>query len=186
MLYGLLAGLSVILSSIAGSALGLVFKKISHKTNDCLLGFAAGVMLSAAFLGLLPSAFLEDNTLTLNILSVAGVFLGAFFISAIDKFVPHIHLHGDGEIKEDNPSHSGKNKILLLIIAIAIHNIPEGLATGLAFSNGITKEGIVIALSMIIQKIPEGLIVAVPLLMSGMSKKKTFLISSCLNLEIQL
>lgn len=177
MIYGLLAGLLVILSSVLGSLLGLAFKKISHRTNDTLLGFAAGVMLSAAFLGLLPSAFLEDNTLFLNILSISGVMLGAFFISAVDKFVPHIHIHSDGEVKEDNPSHSGKNRILLLIIAIAIHNIPEGLATGLSFANGITKEGIVIALSMIIQKIPEGLIVAVPLIMSGMSKKKTFLIS---------
>lgn len=178
MLYGFLAGLTVILSSILGSVIGIGLKKISHKTNDCLLGFAAGVMISAAFLGLLPAAFLENNTIYLNLLCISGVIAGAFFISVIDKFVPHIHIHSDGEIKEDNPSHSGKNRILLLIIAIAIHNIPEGLATGLSFANGITREGIIIAISMIIQKIPEGLIVSVPLLMSGYSRKKTFLISS--------
>lgn len=177
MAYGFLAGLFVILSSIIGSVIGLIIKNISHKTNDTLLGFAAGVMLSAAFLGLLPEAFSEGSFGMIQVFSVVGVIVGAFFISAIDKFVPHVHLHSDGEIKEDNPDHTGKNKIMLLIIAIAIHNIPEGLATGLAFSEGITKEGLVIALSMVIQKLPEGLIVAVPLLKSGTSKKKTFLIS---------
>ena len=177
MYYGLLAGIFVILSSVLGSVIGLLIKNISHKTNDSLLGFAAGVMMSAAFLGLLPEAFLEDNTIFMNVIAIIGVLIGAFFISIIDKFVPHIHIHSDGEIKEDNPDHSGKNKILLLIIAIAIHNIPEGLATGLSFANGITKEGLIIALSMVIQKIPEGLIVTVPLLKSGTDKKKAFLIS---------
>lgn len=178
MLYGLIAGLLVILSSIFGSTLGLIFKKISHRTNDALLGFAAGVMLSAAFLGLLPNAFLEDNTIALNMFSIVGIFVGAAFISVIDKFTPHIHLHNDGEeMAQDNQENKGYSKILLLIIAIAIHNIPEGLATGLSFANGLTKEGYVIALSMIIQKIPEGLIVAVPLLSSGVSRKKTFLTS---------
>lgn len=177
MLYGFLAGLTVIISSISGSVLGILVKKISHKTNDALLGFAAGVMLGAAFLGLLPSAFLDTNTIKLNLLAVLGVFLGALFISVIDKFVPHIHIHSDGEIKEDNKKYKSTNRILLLIIAIAIHNIPEGLATGLSFAEGLTKEGLIIALSMVVQKIPEGLIVAVPLIMSGMSKAKTFLIS---------
>ncbi len=177
MFYGFLAGLFVILSSILGSVIGLVIKNISHKTNDTLLGFAAGVMLSAAFLGLLPEAFYGDGFSIIHLFSILGVIVGSFFISAVDKFVPHIHIHSDGEIKEDNPDHSGKNKILLLIIAIAIHNIPEGLATGLSFANGITKEGLVIALSMVIQKLPEGLIVAVPLIKSGTSRKQTFLIS---------
>lgn len=177
MLYGFIAGMAVILSSIIGSAVGLCFKKISHKVNDGLLGFAAGVMLSAAFLGLLPSAF-SDTNIWLNILSVLGVFLGAFFISIIDKYVPHIHLHSEGEeLGEDRQPIKSENRILLLIIAIAIHNIPEGLATGLSFAHGLTKEGILIAVSMIIQKIPEGLIVAVPMISMGMKKKKVFLIS---------
>lgn len=176
MIYGLIAGASVILASVIGSASGLVFKKISHKQNDTILGFAAGVMLGAAFLGLLPTAFEGQDVIGL-ILAAVGVLIGAAFISMIDRFVPHIHFD-NGEIRESQTkSKSSSNKTLLLIIAIAIHNIPEGLATGIVFGNGVTDSAILVAISMVIQKLPEGLIVIVPLLKMGMSKKKAFGIS---------
>ena len=184
MVNALIAGLGVILSSIFGSALALIFSKIPHKVNDMFLGFAAGIMLAAAFLGLLPNAFIISDPANkfalsniINILiAVSGVFIGGTLISLIDKLVPHIHFH-DGKFTEeggnDKKHHS---KVFLLCIAIAIHNIPEGLATGISFSNGLSN-GILVAISMMLQKIPEGLIVALPLISLGIKKGKVFSIS---------
>ena len=175
-MYGIFAGLFVILASIFGSLMGLAFKKITHRTNDMILGFASGVMLTAAFLGLLPTAF-ESFRLIPVVTGILGVFSGAVLISLIDKFVPHIHFDS-GHLKEsETKSHRGSSRVLLLIIAIAIHNIPEGLATGIVFSDGLTDNALMVAVSMVIQKIPEGLIVAVPLLGMGMKRSKAFKIS---------
>lgn len=174
-MYGIIAGLFVILASITGSLLGLAFKKITHRTNDMILGFASGVMLTAAFLGLLPTAFESIKPLP-TLTGVLGVFSGAVLISLIDRFVPHIHFDS-GHIHESERKSSGSSRVLLLVIAIAIHNIPEGLATGIVFSEGLTDNAAMVALSMIIQKIPEGLIVAVPLLGMGMKRIKALTIS---------
>lgn len=157
------------LASMAGSLLGLLIKKISHRLNDTILGFAAGVMITAAFLGLLPTAFAGTEIFN-TFLASAGVLLGAMFISVIDRFVPHLHL--DNCDVKASETKSSANRTLLLIIAIAIHNIPEGLATGIVFSDGITESARLVAISMFIQKIPEGLILIVPLLSLGMSKIK--------------
>lgn len=173
-MFGIIAGFFVIFASITGSVMGLVLKKITHKMNDMVLGFASGVMLTAGFLGLLPVAF-GDGGLLYILAGVGGVLLGAILISMADKFLPHIHFE-NGHLSQSETAGSG-NRTLLLVIAIAIHNIPEGLATGIVFSEGITHNALLVALSMIIQKIPEGLIVTVPLLAMGMKKWKAFQLS---------
>lgn len=172
---GIIAGLLVIFASILGSVLGLIFKNITHRLNDMMLGFASGIMLAAAFCGLLPTAFEKSDPLYV-LLGVLGIIAGAILISLIDKFVPHIH-YDYGEMRESQQK-SHLNRILLLVIAIAIHNIPEGLATGIVFSDGLTDSAVMVAISMAIQKIPEGLIVAVPLLGMGVSRGKVLLIST--------
>lgn len=175
MVYGLLAGFCVIFASIFGSTLGLVFKNVSHKLNDTILGFAAGIMLAAAFWGLLPGAF-SGFQLAEVIIGIAGALIGAFFISFIDKFVPHMHFD-NGNMKESetkSKSNRAGNRTLLLIIAIAIHNIPEGLAIGIGFGGEMSENALIVAISMMIQKIPEGLIVIVPMLSMGMKKIKAF------------
>lgn len=86
-MYGIIAGLFVILASVIGSLAGLIFKKITHRANDMILGFASGVMLTAAFLGLLPTAFEQFRPIPV-LTGAAGVFAGAFLISLIDRFVP--------------------------------------------------------------------------------------------------
>lgn len=174
-MYGIIAGVCVILAGVFGSMLGLVFKKISHRTNDMILGFASGVMLTAAFLGLLPTAF-EPFSVKTAVIGAAGIFAGALLISFIDKFVPHIHFDG-GHMRGEH-GEGASSRVILLIIAIAIHNIPEGLATGIVFSEGITESALLVAMSMIIQKIPEGLIVIVPLLGMGMKKSRALGLSS--------
>lgn len=174
MQYSLIAGLLVILSSILGSFIGIIFKKISHRTNDIFLGFAAGIMLCAVFTGLLPTA-LSGNSFILILIGVLGVIIGATFISLLDKFIPHVHF--ENENMDNKSIKKSSNRTLLLIFAIAIHNIPEGLATGIVFGNGINPNAIMVAISMIIQKLPEGLIVIIPLLSMGMKKNKAFLLS---------
>lgn len=176
---GFFAGLLVIAASIVGSVVGIIIKKFTHKANDMLLGYAAGIMLCAAFIGLLPSAF-PDAEVSSILLGIAGIAVGAVFISLIDRFAPHSH--GEENLLENGKKSNDYSKVMLLVIAIAIHNIPEGLATGISFSNGMTESAVLVAVSMIIQKIPEGLIVAVPLVKAGMSRKKAFGISCIVGL----
>ena len=112
-------------ATIFGSLIGFIFKKISHRFNDIVLSFAAGVMLAAAVLGLiLPSV--EYGGKYGIVITVAGIFVGAFCLNLIDKLVPHMHrlIGTDSETHENN---SNLSKVLLFVTAIAIHNLPEGM-----------------------------------------------------------
>lgn len=180
MYYSLIAGVCVILASILGSILGLLFRTVTPKINGAILGYAAGIMLAAAFLGLLPSGFVRTDPPGI-LCGVLGVLGGAFFISLMDKFLPHLHFD-NGVLRESEAKGRGKNKILLLVLAIAIHNIPEGLATGIAFSGGMTDAAFLVAISMAIQKVPEGLIVIIPLLSLGASRAKALRIACLVSL----
>ena len=175
MIYAIIAGCCVILTSVFGSVLGLIFRKITHRINDMFLGFAAGVMMAAAFLGLLPTAFSQSEFSAISV-AVFGIIAGAVFISLLDRFIPHIHIDG-GQMREESSPNPKANRTLLLVIAIAIHNIPEGLATGIVFGKGVSGNALMVAASMMIQKIPEGLIVMIPLLRMGMSKTRALLFS---------
>lgn len=171
MAYAWAAGAGVMLASILGSGMGLIWRNISHRANDMILGYAAGVMLTAAFVGLLPTGFAQTD-LPGIFTGCAGVVVGAWFISLMDRFVPHMHF--ENGTFDSSEAHGKTNRVLLLVIAIAIHNIPEGLATGLAFSGGMSQNALLVALSMVIQKIPEGLIVMMPLLKLGMKRGRAF------------
>lgn len=176
MLYSLLGGLATIMCSVLGSVSGVFIKKISHKTNDMLLGYAAGVMLAAAFVGLLPDAFGGGSAGEI-LVGTAGILAGAVCLSLADRFIPHSHFNGDEFSDSAAKSKHNASRVLLLVIAIAIHNIPEGLATGMALTGGITKEGLTVLFSMMLQKVPEGLIVSLPLISLGMKKSKALLCS---------
>ena len=172
----LLTALGVGGATVIGALLGFIFKNISHKFSDIILSFAAGVMLSAAVIGLvLPS--LEYGGKSGILVTVAGIFCGAFCVNLIDKLVPHLHkLTGaDGEI---HPEMQDKiNKVMLFVIAIAIHNLPEGIAAGVGFGTGNAVEAITIAGGIALQNIPEGMVIIGPMLASGISRKRTFLIA---------
>lgn len=164
----------ILYSSIAGMATalgGIPFllwrKEVSRKTLDVLLGFAAGVMLAAtAFSLVVPSINLGGP-----LQFIVGFTLGAVFVHMMDKFTPHEHL-----IKgyEGPLSYSKMAKIWLFIIAIAIHNFPEGMAVGVG---AFTKEAIVIAVAIGVQNIPEGAAVAASLTGAGYKRGRTFLIT---------
>ena len=173
----LLTALGVGGATIIGALIGFVFKKFSHKFTDIILSFAAGVMLCAAVCGLvLPS--LEYTSSKWNVpVTVLGVFCGALMLNMIDKIVPHLHKIS-GQTEAYSNDGDKLNKILLFVMAIAIHNLPEGIAAGVGFGTGNTAEAITIASGIALQNIPEGMVIIGPMLAAGMSKKRTLVIAS--------
>ena len=126
----LLTALGVGGATVIGSLIGFAFKKLSHKFSDIILSFAAGVVLSSAVPGLvLPS--LEYGGKYSVIITIAGIFAGALCLNFIDKLVPHIHKL----IGPDSEEHraSDLSRVILFVTAIAIHNLPEGIAAGVGF-----------------------------------------------------
>ncbi|MBQ2819401.1 MAG: ZIP family metal transporter [Clostridia bacterium] len=165
----LLTALGVGGATVFGAVLGFAFKKLSHKFSDIVLSFAAGVMLAAAVLGLiLPSIEYGNNVL----ITVVGIFAGALCLNLTDKLVPHLHrLVGDDSEKHHNADLS---KVLLFVMAIAIHNLPEGIAAGVGFGSGNTSQALIIAGGIALQNIPEGMVIIGPMLAAGVTPKKTF------------
>ena len=171
----LLTALGVGGATVVGSLLGFIFKKISHKFSDIVLSFAAGVMLAAAVLGLiLPS--LEYGGKRGILITVAGIFAGALCLNLVDKLVPHLHKM----VGNDTEEHSNANlgKVLLFVMAIAIHNLPEGIAAGVGFGAGDVSEAMLIAGGIALQNIPEGMVIIGPMLAAGVKPGKTFLIAA--------
>lgn len=168
----LLTAIGVGGATVIGSVIGFVFKKISHKFSDIVLSFAAGVMLSAAILGLvLPS--LDYGGKYGLIITIAGIFAGAFCLNLIDKLVPHLHKMVGGDIETHN--NANLSKVLLFVTAIAIHNLPEGIAAGVGFGSGNTSQALMIAGGIALQNIPEGMVIIGPMLAAGVTPKKTFI-----------
>jgi len=167
----LITALGVGGATVIGAVIGFVFKDISHKFSDIVLSFAAGVMLSAAVLGLIiPS--LENSGKYGIIVTVAGIFAGALCLNIIDKLVPHLHKLMGADIEAHN--NADLNKILLFVTAIAIHNLPEGIAAGVGFGSEDTSQAFMIAGGIALQNIPEGMVIIGPMLLAGVSAKKTF------------
>lgn len=160
-------------ATIIGAVIGFLFKKISHKFSDIVLAFAAGVMLAAAVLGLIIPSVEYGGKWGL-VITVAGIFAGALCLNLIDKLVPHLHALVGVE-SEDHPGSANLSKVLLFVTAIAIHNLPEGIAAGVSFGSGNTSEALVIAGGIALQNIPEGMVIIGPMLAAGVSPKRTFL-----------
>ena len=167
----LLTALGVGGATVIGALIGFLFKRVSHTFSDIVLSFAAGVMLAAAVFGLiLPS--LEYGGKYGLLITVIGVFVGALCLNLTDKLVPHLHkLMGTEE-----EAHHGTdlNKVLLFVLAIAIHNLPEGIAAGVGFGAGDTTRALIIAGGIALQNIPEGMVIIGPMLAAGVSPRKTF------------
>ena len=174
---GLIIGL---LLPLAGTMLGsaLVFfmkKEMNPLLQKALLGFASGVMVAASVWSLLIPAMDMGNIWQATI----GLFLGFAFLLLIDKVTPHLHLVGGPEGPRSHLS-----KTAMLSLAVTIHNLPEGMAVGVALAGAMVGNGISIsaafalALGIAIQNIPEGAIISMPLKAAGNSKGKSFLIGS--------
>ena len=193
-LQSLLAGLFTWTLTALGAALVVFFKKSNRKVLDTSLGFTGGVMIAASFWSLLSPAiaYVEmQNELGLSDLPnwfppAIGFFLGALFLFGLDKIIPHLHLFKKIEEAEGVPTKW--RKTVLLVLAIALHNIPEGLAVGVAFGAIASPElvglgtesvftigsAIALAIGIGIQNFPEGFAVSMPLRRQGVSKLKSW------------
>ena len=165
----------------AGSGVVFFFKTINRKVLNAMLGFAAGVMIAASFWSLLAPAIemSEDLGIQSWIPAVIGFLLGGAFLRIIDRILPHLHL---GFPKEEAEGiKTSWRRSVLLILAITLHNFPEGLAVGVAFGAiaadlpAATLAGaIALAIGIGIQNFPEGAAVSVPLRREGLSRFKCF------------
>ena len=169
----LLTALGVGGATIFGSLMGFAFKDISHRFSDIVLSFAAGVMLAAAVLGLILPSIEYGGTYGI-IVTVAGIFTGALCLNLIDKLVPHLHKLVGPDI-ESHSNGANLSKVLLFVTAIAIHNLPEGIAAGVSFGSGNASEAMLIAGGIALQNIPEGMVIIGPMLAAGVSPRRTFL-----------
>ena len=169
-----LTALGVGSATAVGALFGFAFKKASHAFSDIVLSFAAGVMLAAAVLGLvLPSAEfgMEQMGAWGILMTIAGIFAGAVCLNLIDKLVPHLHKLAGVEAESHN--NEGLSRILLFVTAIAIHNLPEGIAAGVGFGSGDTSQALIIAGGIALQNIPEGMVIIAPMLAAGIKPGRT-------------
>ncbi len=164
-----------------GACLVFFFKSVNRKVMDGMLGGAAGVMIAASFWSLLAPAIsmVEESGGIVWLPPLIGFLGGGLFLWITDKILPH--LHPGFPINEAEGIHTNWHRSILLVLAITLHNIPEGLAIGVAFGAvaagfpGATLGGAVaLALGIGIQNFPEGAAVAVPLRREGMSRLKSF------------
>ncbi len=166
----LLTALGVGGATAVGALIGFAFKRLSHRFSDIVLSFAAGVMLAAAVLGLiLPSV--EYGGRYGLLITVAGVFVGAICLNLTDRLVPHLHKPSDDETESHR--RENLNRVMLFVMAIAIHNLPEGIAAGVGFGAGDTSRALLIAGGIALQNIPEGMVIIGPMLAAGVTPKKT-------------
>ncbi|MEQ9439106.1 MAG: ZIP family metal transporter [Cyclobacteriaceae bacterium] len=164
-LQGLAGGVVITFLNMLGALAILLVRKPSEKLLDGALGFAAGVMLAASFTSLILPGIEEGGILAVLI----GIVLGTFFLDRADAWVPHVHILITGRIRkeentEDEQARARNNKLMsvvLFIVAITLHNMPEGLAVGVAFGGENLDNALSLMFGIGIQNIPEGLAVAV-------------------------
>ncbi len=172
----IVSALAMGLSTVAGTAAGLLIRRIPHKFNDGILGAASGIMLAAAVLGLILPATRSGNPGSALPLTAIGVLLGALLVSMLDRITPHLHRLA-GLDQESHAHNAGVGKVLLFVAAIAIHKLPEGLAAGVSFGTGDPGDILTVTGSLALQNIPEAMVIAVPLLSIGVSSRRTMSIS---------
>lgn len=166
----------------AGAALVFFFKEINRKVLDGMLGFAAGVMIAASFWSLLsPAIEMTENAGGIPwVPAVVGFLAGGLFLYLTDQFLPHLHL-GFPRDEAEGVSTSWRRSVLL-VLAITLHNIPEGLAVGVAFGaiaadlpSASLAGAMALAIGIGIQNFPEGAAVSIPLRREGFSRRKAFM-----------
>lgn len=166
----------------AAGAAGVFFlkKELKAKVQKSLLGFASGVMVAASVWSLLiPSMNMSEHMGRLSFLPAAvGFLLGILFLLIMDEIIPHMHL----DHKKPEGMKKSLAKSTMLLLAVTLHNIPEGMAVGVVFAGAVTGNGgitlagaAVLSIGIAIQNFPEGAIISMPLLGTGISKKRAFL-----------
>jgi ZIP family zinc transporter len=176
---GFLASFLAGLLTAVGALPVLLGRSVSQRWNDVLLGFAAGVMLAASFLSLIipgieAGRLIYGGTRIAAVIAVAGILLGAAFVALLNEWVPHEHFFQGRQ----GPLPGALAKIWLFVLAITIHNVPEGLAVGVGFGGGDVARGTTLAIGIGLQNAPEGLAVALALLSCGYTRGYSFAVAS--------
>lgn len=162
-------------ATLIGSAIGFAIKELPHKWNDIVMGFCAGVMLAASILGLILPATEQAGSHQWWLIAI-GVLGGALFLNLLDFATPHLH-HLTGLEPEKHNHNSSINRIMLFVMAIALHKLPEGIAAGVGFNAADVTDAWTVTIGISLQNVPEGMVVISPLLLAGVSKMRTFMIS---------
>jgi ZIP family zinc transporter len=165
----LIASVLAALATGLGGALVVFLPRLSRGLYNVLLGFSAGVMLAAGTLALLGPALQHNGVVTV----ATGLASGALLVFLLERYIPHLEPHFA-------PQFAGPEKRLglLLLIAMTLHHLPEGLAVGVAFGDADHSLGFIVALAIGLQNIPEGLAVAMPLRAAGFSRTRAILLST--------
>lgn len=160
-----------------GSVIGFFIKELPHKWNDTVLGYCAGIMLAASTLGLIVPAF--DYSTPWWVVAL-GVIAGALFLNVLDFVTPHLH-HITGLDEAEHHHNASLNRILLFVMAIALHKLPEGMAAGVSVSDE-GNYSWAVSMGIALQNIPEGMVVIAPLLLAGVRPLRTFVIAIAIGL----
>lgn len=174
--YGSLASILAGLATGLGALPALFFKEVKQRTLYIMLGGAAGVMLAATSFSLVVPGIQYGNEIWPGkgvIVVAIGMLVGALFLELADRYIPHNHFS-----EKSSELVSSLRKIWLFIIAITLHNFPEGMAVGVSFGSGDWHNGLAIAFAIGLQNIPEGLAVALPLVGLGYSRKQALMIAT--------
>ena len=171
-------------ATIIGSILGFFIKELPHKWNDIVLGYCAGVMLAAATIGLIVPAidtWQMGGGLWGYLFVALAVMGGALFLNVLDMVTPHMH-HITGLEEAEHHRNSSLNRVLLFVMAIAIHKLPEGMAAGVSMTDMASAGGWTVTFGIALQNVPEGMVIIAPLLLAGVSPLRTFIISLAIGL----
>ena len=175
LLLALAAGFVIAFLNLLGALIVLVWRNPSEKSLDTMLGFAAGIMLAASFTSLILPGIEEAGGNPIPVL--VGIVLGVVLLDRADRWVPHVHFLVTGKKRDDqtkttdgvDPSKVGG--VILFIVAITLHNMPEGLAVGVGFGSGDYANAVALMLAIGIQNIPEGFAVSVAAVNAGFDRK---------------
>jgi len=173
-----LGGLAGFAATALGAIVAIILRDIASRTQDIMLGFAAGMMLAASSFSLILPGIeaaqqISNNQLVAASIVVLGLGLGVALMVGLDRYVPHEHL----ESGKRGPEARRINRIWLFVLAITLHNLPEGMAIGVSFATGDMKVGLPLTTAIAIQDIPEGLAVALALRVTGISALRAALIA---------
>jgi ZIP family zinc transporter len=176
--FAFLGGLSGFAATAVGAVMAIALRDIAARTQDVMLGFAAGMMLAASSFslilpGLVAAQELSGNKLMAASIVVLGLALGVALMIGLDRFVPHEHEKSGRR----GPEAKRINRVWLFVLAITLHNLPEGMAIGVSFATGDMQVGIPLTTAIAIQDIPEGLAVAMALRVTGLSALRAALIA---------
>lgn len=180
---GLLGGLAGAVTTALGAALALGLRQVSVRSEDAMLGFAAGMMLAASAFSLILPGLAAARALTGHgglaaLVVCAGISLGVLLMLGLDQFMPHAHPHGG----PCGPGHARVSRVWLFVWAIALHNLPEGMAIGVGFAQNDWQVAMPLTTAIAVQDIPEGLAVAISLRAAGMAVGRAVLLATATGL----